>query len=58
MSIQFDQVEGVAPREAAGPAPAQGAGQAGGQSPSRPPAEQFETNHRRMEWITRRLMAD
>jgi hypothetical protein len=56
MSIQFDQVEGVVQREGEGAEPAQGSGQ--GQQQARPAAEQFETSHRRMEWITRRLMAD
>ena len=58
MSIQFDQVEGVVQREGEGSESAQSAGQGGGQAPQRPPTEQFEANHRRMEWITRRLMAD
>lgn len=59
MSIQFDQVEGVVQREGEGAEPAQGSSPGGtGQQPARPAAEQFETSHRRMEWITRRLMAD
>jgi hypothetical protein len=59
MSIQFEQVEGVVQREGDGPEMPQGSGTAGeGQGSQRPPAEQFQANHNRMEWMTRRLMAD
>jgi hypothetical protein len=58
MSIQFEQVEGVVQRDAEPAAPTDHGSGATSQSPQPTPAEQFETNHRRMEWIARRLMAD
>lgn len=61
MSIQFEQVEGVVQREGDGPEMPQGSGAGGqgqGAGPQRPPAEQFQATHNRMEWMTRRLLAD
>ncbi|MFO7181518.1 MAG: hypothetical protein DIU78_022640 [Pseudomonadota bacterium] len=57
MSIQFEQVEGVVQRDAEEAAPAEAA-EPTTQSPQPTPAEQFRAHYERMEWMTRRLMAD
>ena len=56
MSITFDHVEGVVQRDT-GPA-VQGGEPPAAPAQARPPAEQLEEAHHRMQWSMQRLRAD